>query len=150
MKLIIAQMRNQNPLEPQSDTDFMAQMAQFESLNQMRSMADGMKVLQGVQELTSATAMIGRSVIGRQVDAVGVTQDTVARELYGTSFAQLPSQQHLTVNSDPRVKAAYDDRENMGAEVTGRVDRVAIGADGIPMLVVGAKVIDMFTVSEVR
>ena len=29
MKLIIAQMQNQNPLEPQSDTDFMAQMAQL-------------------------------------------------------------------------------------------------------------------------
>ena len=33
MTLIITQMRNQNPLDPQSDSDWMAQMAQFESLS---------------------------------------------------------------------------------------------------------------------
>ncbi|MCK9518902.1 MAG: hypothetical protein M0R74_07765 [Dehalococcoidia bacterium] len=150
MKLIIAQMRNQNPLEPQSDTDFMAQMAQFEALNQMRAVADGMKVLQGVQELSSATAMIGRTVIGKQVDAVGVTRDVVARDLYGASYSQLSTQQRVTVDGDDRVKAAYDDRQNLGTEVTGKVERVAIGPDGIPMLIVGGKVVDMFTVAEVR
>jgi hypothetical protein len=56
MKLIIAQMRNQNPLEPQKDSDFMAQMAQFEALNQMKLVAQGMKVLQGVNDFSSAAA----------------------------------------------------------------------------------------------
>ena len=150
MKLIIAQMRNQNPLEPQSDTDFMAQMAQFESLNQMKSMAQGMKVLQGVNELSSAAGMLGRTVTGKQVSAVGVTRDAVGREVYGAPYAELPTEAKLAVNRDPRVQEAAADIANAGREVSGRVDRVAIGPDGIPMLVVNGKVVDLFTVSEVR
>lgn len=150
MKLIVAQIRNQNPLDPQSDTDFMAQMAQFEALNQMRAVAEGMRVLQGVQELTSATAMIGRTVTGKQVDAVPITRDTVARELFGAPYADLTLPQRATVDADERVVAAQDDRANAGTEVTGVVERVAIGPDGIPMLVISGKVVDLFTVAEVR
>ena len=150
MKLIIAQMRNQNPLEPQKDSDFMAQMAQFESLNQMRTMATGMKVLQGMQELTSASGMLGRTVTGKQVDATSVTRDLVAREAFGTSYSQLPSEMRVRVNEEQRVQAAIADAANAGKEVSGRVERVAIGPDGIPMLVIGTKVVDLFTVGEVR
>ncbi len=150
MKLIIAQMRNQNPLEPQSDTDFMAQMAQFESLNQMKAVAQGMKVLQGVNELSSAAGMLGKTVTGRQVSAVGVTRDAVSRETYGVPYGDLPSEAKVSVNRDVRVQEAAADATNAGREVSGRVDRVAIGPDGIPMLVVAGKVVDLFTVSEVR
>lgn len=150
MKLIIAQMRNQNPLEPQKDTDFMAQMAQFEALNQMKAVAQGMKVLQGVNELTSATAMIGRTVTGRQVDATSVTRDAVSRELFGAPYDKVTLEQRVQVVADERVKAAMKDAANAGQEVTGAVDRVVVGADGIPMLFVEGKVVDMFTVSGVQ
>ncbi|MCC6382393.1 MAG: hypothetical protein IT304_07775 [Dehalococcoidia bacterium] len=150
MKLIIAQMRNQNPLDPQKDSDFMAQMAQFESLNQMRAVASGIKVMQGVTELTSAAAMLGRTVTGKQVDAVAYARDIVARDLFGTPFAQLSSPQRLQVNSDERVQQAAADLPNAGREVTGRVDRVLVGADGIPMLFVGDRVLDPFTVVDVH
>lgn len=150
MKLIIAQMRNQNPLEPQKDTDFMAQMAQFEALNQMKSLAQGMKVLQGVNELTSATAMIGRTVTGRQVDATPAARDAVSRELFGAPYNKISLEQQVQVAADDRVKAALRDAENAGREVTGRVERVVVGGDGIPMLYVGGKVVDLFTVSGVQ
>jgi len=150
MKLIIAQMQNQNPLEPQKDSDFMAQMAQFEALNQMKAVASGMKALQGMTELTSASSLIGRTVVGRQVDATGVMRDMVSRELFGASYSSLPGQTRAAVNSDPRVAQAISDAPNAGADVGGKVDRVAVGPDGIPMLLVGGKVVDMFTVAEVR
>jgi flagellar hook assembly protein FlgD len=149
MKLIIAQMRNQNPLEPQKDSDFMAQMAQFEALNQMKAVAEGMKVLQAVNELSSAAGMLGKNVIGRQVDALPVLRDMVARERYTLPYADLASQQKAEVNRDPRVQEAAFDIENAGREVTGTVDRVIVGPDGIPMLFVMGKVVDMFSVSEV-
>ncbi|MBI2767312.1 MAG: hypothetical protein HYX53_15555 [Chloroflexi bacterium] len=150
MKLIIAQMRNQNPLEPQKDSDFMAQMAQFEALNQAKTTAAAIKVMQSMQELTSATSMIGKSIIGKQVDAIAITRDTVGRELYGAPFAQLSTSQRVSVNQDERVVAAARDSSNAGAEVSGKVDRVAVGVDGIPMLMVNGKVVDLFTVTEVK
>ena len=150
MKLIIAQMRNQNPLEPQKDSDFMAQMAQFESLNQMKTVAESMKVLQGVQELTSATSMIGKTITGKQVDGIAVTRDLVSRETYGRPFSKLTSLERVAVNKDDRVVAAAADLPNAGNEVTGKVDRVVTDDKGIPMLLVGGKVVDLFTIGEVR
>ena len=150
MKLIIAQMRNQNPLEPQKDSDFMAQMAQFEALNQMKVVADSMKVLQGVQELNSAAGMLGKTITGKQVDAIGVTRDLVDRDLYGRPFARLTSMEKAAVNKDERVVAAAADLPNAGNEVTGVVERVVTDEKGIPMLLVGDKVIDLFTISEVQ
>jgi flagellar basal-body rod modification protein FlgD len=150
MKLIIAQMRNQNPLEPQKDTDFMAQMAQFEALSQMKSMASGMKVLQGLNELSGAAAMIGKTVTGRTVDGIAIARDQVAREKYGQPFLKLNSEFKAQVNRDDRVIAAAADVQNAGSEITGKVDRVVVGPDGIPMLWVNGKVVDLFTVAEVR
>ena len=149
MTLIIAQMRNQNPLEPQKDSDWMAQMAQFESLNQMRAIADGIKVLQGVNELTSAASMIGRTVTGKQVDALQVTRDLVGRELFVRPFARLTSYERAEVNRDSRILEAAADLPNAGNEVTGRVEKVVMDSTGIPFLYVGGKVLDLFTVSEV-
>jgi flagellar basal-body rod modification protein FlgD len=149
MTLIIAQMRNQNPLEPQSDSDWMAQMAQFESLNQMRAVADGIKVLQGVNELTSAASLIGRTVTGKQVDAIAVTRDLVGRELYGRPFEKLTSYERAEVNKNDRVVEAAADLPNAGNEVSGAVEKVVMDSSGIPFLYIGGKVVDLFTVSEV-
>lgn len=150
MKLMVAQLRNQNPLEPASDTDFMAQLAQFESLNQMRAVADGLRVMQSLNELSGAAGLIGRTVVGQQVDAVPVTLDIVSREVFGRPYDQLNSAQKQAVTSDDRVQEAAADRENAGLEVSGTVDRVVVGADGIPMLYVDGKVVDLFTVSVIE
>ncbi len=150
MKLIIAQMRNQNPLDPEKDSDFMAQMAQFEALNQTKATAQGMRVLQGLSELSSATSLLGKTIIGRQVNAVGITRDGVAREIFGAPYSSLSTDQRTRVNLDERVQAAAADAQNSGREVSGRVDRVVVGPDGIPMLSVNGRAVDLFTVSEVR
>jgi len=149
MTLIIAQMRNQNPLEPQSDSDWMAQMAQFESLNQMRTIADGIKVLQGVNELTSAASLVGRTVTAKQVDGIAITRDLVGRELYGRPFAKLTSYERAEVNKNERVIEAAADLPNAGTEVSGTVEKVVMDSTGIPFLYIGGKVADLFTVSEV-
>ena len=38
LQLLVTQLSNQNPLEPASDTEFIAQLAQFSSLEQLQSM----------------------------------------------------------------------------------------------------------------
>jgi flagellar hook assembly protein FlgD len=150
MTLIITQMRNQNPLDPQSDSDFMAQMAQFEALNQMKLVAQGIQVIQGLNELTGATGFIGKEVTGQQVDAINITRDQVGREVFSAPFSQLTSAQKALVNRDDRVVAAAADLVNAGREVTGTVDKVVVGPDGVPMLFVAGKVVDPFTVSQVQ
>jgi flagellar basal-body rod modification protein FlgD len=55
LKLLVAQLQNQDPLAPMSDTEFIAQMAQFSSLEQMQNMNTMMQT-------TKATSMIGSLV----------------------------------------------------------------------------------------
>jgi flagellar basal-body rod modification protein FlgD len=48
LKLFVAQLKNQNPLQPQDGTQFVAQLAQFSSLEQqvqMRQDLDALKTL---------------------------------------------------------------------------------------------------------
>ena len=149
MKLIIAQMKNQNPLEPQKDSDFAAQMAQFESLNEMKTMATSMKSLQAVSELSSASGMVGKTIVGAQANATATTRNIVGRELYSTPYSGLSLAQQAAVNNDQRVRDAMADASNVGIEGGGKVDKVVVGSDGIPLLMVGHKVFDLFSVSEV-
>jgi flagellar basal-body rod modification protein FlgD len=150
MTLIITQMRNQNPLDPQSDSDWMAQMAQFEALNQMQTIARSIQVVQGLNELSSASSMIGKEITGQQVNAIDLVRDMVARELYGAPFLRISSAQRVEVNRDQRVVDAAGDVPNAGREVTGVVDRVLVGPDGIPLLWVNGKAVDLFTVAEIN
>ena len=55
LKLFVAQMTSQDPLNPKTDTDFVAQMAQFSSLEQSRAMQSDMAKLQ-------ANTLIGRLI----------------------------------------------------------------------------------------
>ena len=69
LKLVIAQLQNQNPMEPQKDTEFIAQMAQFDTLNQMRELNHAMTVMRGLAELSQASNLIGKEV--QATDASG-------------------------------------------------------------------------------
>src|SRR5690606_18127735 len=101
-------------------------------------------------ELSGATGFIGKEVTGQQVDAINITRDQVGREVFSAPFSQLTSAQKALVNRDDRVVAAAADVPNAGTEVTGVVEKVVVGPDGVPMLFVGGKVVDPFTVSQVQ
>ena len=62
LKLLVVQMRNQDPMQPVSDTEFIAQMAQFSSLEQTKTMgADIAKLRQG-NDFLQATNLLGKEV----------------------------------------------------------------------------------------
>ena len=62
LKLLVVQMKSQDPLNPKQDTEFIAQMTQFSALEQSKAMQKDIAGLRGDQELLQADALIGRSV----------------------------------------------------------------------------------------
>lgn len=62
LNLLAAQIRNQNPLEPLKDTEFIAQMAQFSQLEQTTGLARDIRGLTMGQQLSQGAALIGRTV----------------------------------------------------------------------------------------
>ena len=71
LQLLVTQMQNQDPLNPQSDTEMAAQMAQFTSLQQSSAMSGSLAMLQ-------ANSLIG-STVSLQVDS----QTTTSGEVQG-------------------------------------------------------------------
>ncbi len=68
LKLLVTQMTSQDPMNPQKDTDFIAQMAQFSSLEQTKTMQTDIAGLRSQQQLLQANALLGQTV-GLQVNA---------------------------------------------------------------------------------
>lgn len=62
LKLLVAQMSAQDPLNPQSNSDFAAQMAQFSALQTSQATQGDMSLLQASQMVQQANGMIGRGV----------------------------------------------------------------------------------------
>ncbi len=61
LKILITQLRNQDPMEPMQDRDFIAQMATFSSLEQMSSMNKTMQEMRGIM-LGQATTYVGKTI----------------------------------------------------------------------------------------
>lgn len=68
LKLLVCQLQNQDPLNPQDDTSFIAQLAQFSSLEQMQNM-------NATMTNTSAYTLVGKEVIVQTTDSSGATKE---------------------------------------------------------------------------
>ncbi len=112
LKLLITQLKYQDPLEPTDNKDFIAQMAQFSSLEQMTNMSKGFQDLTQVQNQIMYETSVGHAIglIGRFV--TGYVPET-------------------------------------NEQVRGIVTGMKI-ADGVPNVIVNAKVIPLSYIEEVK
>jgi len=62
LKLLMAQLGNQDPLKPVSNTEFVSQMAQFTALSQTSEMAGSLTRMESTGQMQSAAALLGREV----------------------------------------------------------------------------------------
>jgi flagellar basal-body rod modification protein FlgD len=62
LKLLVGQLKNQDPMNPSSDTDFIGQMAQFSQLEQTTNMASANEKLIAEQRGARSVALLGRTV----------------------------------------------------------------------------------------
>lgn len=72
LHLLVAQMRNQDPINPMDGAEFASQLAQFNSVEQLIGVNDGLKMLQSSQDMMSSslTNSMAASLTGKQVKAL--------------------------------------------------------------------------------
>jgi len=84
MKLLVAQMQNQNPLEPLDNNEMASQLAQFSQLQQLESMNSSF-----AKVLATNERMYANSLIGKEVSFIGETEsgsvDIVSRTVQQVS-----------------------------------------------------------------
>jgi flagellar basal-body rod modification protein FlgD len=62
LKLMVAQLQAQNPLEPSNDTEYIGELAQFTQLEQTTNLAQTSSQSAEAQKVSQATALIGHTV----------------------------------------------------------------------------------------
>lgn len=73
LKLMVAQMKNQDPMNPADDKDNIAQMAQFSSLEQITNLANATQELATRMGLTQNVGLLGHDVTYTGTDGAAVT-----------------------------------------------------------------------------
>jgi flagellar basal-body rod modification protein FlgD len=97
LKLLITQLKYQDPMEPTNNQDFIAQMAQFSSLEQMTNMGNGFQKLAESQDAMLKEVSFGQAVnlIGRTVSA-NISANQITGVVTGTK--QVDGLPYVTVN----------------------------------------------------
>lgn len=68
LKLLVTQLRYQDPTKPMEDREFIAQMAQFNALEEMRALNKGFAAMSDFNQLTQASSLLGKMVAIRTED----------------------------------------------------------------------------------
>lgn len=126
LNLLVAQLNNQNPLEPQGNGEFIAQLAQFsqvEGIQQLNASADSL--LSGYQssQALQASSLVGRTVIVPTDQAVVDTSES-----FKASLLLPTSSSNVFVNVTDSSGSAVA-RIDMGAQEAGNVSFIWDGKD---------------------
>lgn len=119
LRLLVAQMQHQDPLNPMDNQQFVAQLAQFSSLEQIENLANGFETFASSAGLGYATSLIGMEVawvdtataevVSGTVDAVHVADGSTQLRI-GEEFINL--EQIMRVQSPAAVTDAVADAAN--------------------------------------
>lgn len=118
LELLVAQLNNQNPLEPQSNGDFIAQLAQFSTVEGVEKLNGSMQtILSGYQssQALQASSLVGRKVIVPTDQAVVDTAETFKASMV---LPQSSSNVYVSVYA---VDGTLATRINLGAQQAGNV-----------------------------
>ena len=86
LNLLVKQLQYQDPLDPSSDTEFIAQMAQFSSLEQMQNLNDTFAKFQSYSMVGKyATANYGTETIEGYVESITNVGDTTYAVIDGAT-----------------------------------------------------------------
>jgi len=129
LMLLAAQLRHQDPLDPQSDSEFASQLAQFSSLEQMQNMNETLSTMANYQ----AYSLIGKYVVAETVivengqrvltEIDGIVDVIFTRE--GRMYAQIGDHEPVLVSAitdvfDSSVLPTHETLQQTANNLIGR------------------------------
>lgn len=153
LRLLVTQLQHQDPLNPMDDKQFIAQLAQFSSLEQMNNIAAGITQLTqraANQDMLAAAAFMGKDVVAtgsgmtKENGAVSTVEYTLQGDATGVQVFVYDSAKNLVRTDKLSGRAAgtytyqWDGTDDAGAALPdGRytVTFAATAGDGAPVLV---------------
>jgi flagellar basal-body rod modification protein FlgD len=110
LKLLVAQMKYQDPLSPTDSTQFLTQTAQFTEVSTLQQIEADQQSIQHTNELLAASGMVGRGVTYSTTGVAPTTATPTSKVTIGGNLAQdAPVGAHVTADT-----TVYN---NVGAKV---------------------------------
>ena len=108
LKLLVTQLKYQDPLSPMDNGEFVAQLAQFSSLEQMQNLNDNFEQMMSAQQLVQMSQLIGMEA--KVVDSI--SGELVRDEVTGVSV----------IDGEPKLLLATLGISDMAdvVEITGK------------------------------
>ncbi len=110
LNLLIAQLKNQDPLEPMESTEFVTQLAQFSELEEMQSFNSGQEELQNYMASLNNFAAV--SLLGKAVEFSGEQVTHQEGTTTDISFILPSDAADVTIN-------LYDEQGNLVDKIEG-------------------------------
>jgi flagellar basal-body rod modification protein FlgD len=125
LKLLIAQLQNQDPLHPLDNQEFAAQLATFNSLDQLigiNQKLDGMQLQQQFLGQLGAVSLIGKEIIaeGNQIVLANGTQPTISYSLGAAAARVVINIKDDKGNTVRTLEAGSQDQGNQTANWDGK------------------------------
>lgn len=122
LQLLVAQMKYQDPLEPTSNTEYIAQYAQFSQVEQMQNMSNSM-------DLQRASSLVGKEVYIKTTTSSGDTKLVQGRVDYvsyenNKAYLYINEQKYSIEDLDSVVDADYLDAYNKAYNFTVKLNKL--------------------------
>jgi flagellar basal-body rod modification protein FlgD len=170
LKLLITEMQNQDPLSPMDNTEYVAQLAQFSSLEQMQQMNSALDSMSTSYSSNQALSLVGKTVTYKSPDDATTTltgtvsgvvfEDGTAKLKIGSDTVGLDAVEQIYTDSSLGVgqKSQYalqligqtvDYYTTSGEYATGKVDSVSY-ENGWPTLNIGSNSVSLSNVAGIH
>jgi flagellar hook assembly protein FlgD len=88
LKLLVAQMKYQNPLSPTDSTAFLTQTAQFTTVSTLQQIEQDQQAIQHTNQLLAASGMVGRGVTYSTAGIAPMTPTATTQVMIGGNLAE--------------------------------------------------------------
>lgn len=127
LKLLVAQMQYQDPLEPTSNTEFISQYAQFSQVESLQNMA-------GSMDLQRASSLVGQMVYVQTTNSEGETGYVMGKVDYvtyegGKAYVYINEKRYSLDDVQTVLDGDYYDAYHLALELVTGINRLpSIGA----------------------
>ncbi len=126
LQLLVAQMKYQDPLEPTSNTEYVAQYAQFSQVEQMQNMAAS-------TDLARASALVGKEVYIKTTTSAGETKYVQGKVDYvvfenSTAYLSINEELYSLSDLDTVVDSEYQNAYNKASDFTVKLNKLPVVA----------------------
>lgn len=104
LKLLVAQLKYQNPAKPTDQAEFMNQAATLANVEQMQAMADQVATSASWQRALAASALVGKQVTGVSSTGASVTGIVERAALGATSASVIVNGESVPLSSVTEVE----------------------------------------------